>query len=154
MRLWLINWVVKKNHSVGWTALEVTWSVYDSTGWYLFSVSWYCLVLGGTRIGSAKGLYACIYWKKWRFGRVTLMPHSLTHTQTTEYSATQQIFIHYYHIIFSTWMFWWGFYIIHSYYLLIFFICHFIGSAHVLEYISSILLVFFLGHPLYMYFRQ
>ena len=34
-------------------------SVYDFTGWYLVSISWYCLVLGGT--GSAKG---CIYWKK------------------------------------------------------------------------------------------
>ena len=25
-------------------------------------------------IGSAKGLYACIYWKKWRFGGVTPIP--------------------------------------------------------------------------------
>ena len=38
--------------------LDGTWSVYDDTGWYLVSMSWYCLVLGGT--GSAKGLYACI----------------------------------------------------------------------------------------------
>ena len=30
-----------------------------------------------------------MYWKKWRFGRVSPMPHSLTDTQTTEYSATQ-----------------------------------------------------------------
>ena len=30
-------------------------SVYDFTGWYLVSISWNCLVLGGT--GSAKGLY-------------------------------------------------------------------------------------------------
>ena len=34
---------------------------------------------------SVQGFYACIYWKKWRFGRVTQMPDS----QTTEYSATQ-----------------------------------------------------------------
>ena len=33
--------------------------------------------------------YACIYWKKWRFGRVTPMPDILTHSQTTEYRATQ-----------------------------------------------------------------
>ena len=32
-----------------------TGSVYDDTGWYLVSISWNCLVLGGT--GSAKGLY-------------------------------------------------------------------------------------------------
>ena len=32
-------------------------------------------------IGSAKGLYACIYWKKWRFGRVTPMPDTLTDRQ-------------------------------------------------------------------------
>ena len=56
-------------------------------GWHLVSISWYCLVLDGT--GSAKGLYACIYWKKWRFGRVTPMPDTLTHSQTTEYRATQ-----------------------------------------------------------------
>ena len=64
-----------------------TGSVYDDTGWYLVSVSWYCLVLGGT--GSAKGLYACIYWKKWRFGRVTPMPDI---PQTTEDSATQLVY--------------------------------------------------------------
>ena len=27
---------------------------------------------------SVQGLYACIYWKKWRFGQVTPMPDSLT----------------------------------------------------------------------------
>ena len=40
--------------------LDGTGSVYDDTGWYLVSLSWYCLVLGGR--GSAKGLDACIYW--------------------------------------------------------------------------------------------
>ena len=69
--------------------LDGTGSVYDDTGWYLVSISWYCLILGGT--WSAKGLYACIYWKKWRFGRVTPMPDILTHSQTTEYSATQLV---------------------------------------------------------------
>ena len=33
-----------------------TGSVYDDTGWYLISISWYCLILGGT--GSVKGLKA------------------------------------------------------------------------------------------------
>ena len=55
-----------------WLVLGGTGSVYDDTGWYLVSISWYCSVLGGT--GSAGGLYACIYWKKWRFGRVLPMP--------------------------------------------------------------------------------
>ena len=62
----------KRNHSV---VLDGTGSVNDDTGWYLVSISWYCLVLGGT--GSAKGVYACIYWKKWRFGRVLPMPDIL-----------------------------------------------------------------------------
>ena len=39
-------------------------------------------------IGSAKGLYACIYWKKWRFGQVTPMPDR----QTTELRATQLLY--------------------------------------------------------------
>ena len=63
--------------------LDGTGSVYDDTGWYLVSISWYCLLLGGT--GSAKGLYACIYWKKSIFGQVLPMPDR----QTTEYRATQ-----------------------------------------------------------------
>ena len=67
--------------------LDGTGSVYDDTGWYLVSISWYCLILGGT--WSAKGLYACIYWKKWRFGRVTPMPHI---SQTKEYRATQFVY--------------------------------------------------------------
>ena len=66
--------------------LDGTGSVYDDTGWYLVSISWYCLVFGGR--GSAKGLYACIYWKKWRFGRVLPMPDR----QTTEYRATQLVY--------------------------------------------------------------
>ena len=44
--------------------------------WVISGTLWYCLILGGT--WSAKGLYACIYCKKWRFGRVTPMPHTLT----------------------------------------------------------------------------
>ena len=66
--------------------LDGTGSVYDDTGWYLVSISWYCLLLGGA--GSAKGLYACIYWKKERLGRATPMPD----TQTTEYRATQLVY--------------------------------------------------------------
>ena len=65
--------------------LDGTGSVYDDTGWYLVSISWYCYVLGGT--GSAKGLCACIYWKKWRFGQVLLMPD--TQTDNRIYRATQ-----------------------------------------------------------------
>ena len=64
-------------------------AILAGTWWYWFSISWYCLVLGGT--WSAKGLYACIYWKKWRFGRVTPMPDTLTHSQTTENRATQLV---------------------------------------------------------------
>ena len=63
-----------------------TGSVYDDTGWYFVSISWYCLVFGGR--GSAKGLYACIYWKKWRFGQVLPMPDR----QKTEYRATQLVY--------------------------------------------------------------
>ena len=66
---WLIKWVVK---SEIFKLTDGTGSVYDDTGWYLISISWYCLILGGT--GSVKGWYACIYWKKWRFGRVLPMP--------------------------------------------------------------------------------
>ena len=46
------------------------------TWWFWVSITQYCLVL--SCIGSAKGLYACIYWKKWRFGRVLPMPHRHT----------------------------------------------------------------------------
>ena len=66
--------------------LDGTGSVYDDTGWYLVSISWYCLILGGP--WSAKGLYACIYWKKWRFGQVLPMPDR----QTTEYRATLLVY--------------------------------------------------------------
>ena len=69
-------------------ALDGTGSVYDDTGCYLISISWYCLLLGGT--GSSKGLCACICWKRGRFGRVLLLPH--THRQITEYSATQLVY--------------------------------------------------------------
>ena len=68
--------------------LDGTGSVYDYTGWYLVSKSWYCFFLGGT--GSARGLYAFIYWKKWRFGRVLPMPDTLTHSQTED-RATQLV---------------------------------------------------------------
>ena len=67
--------------------LDGTGSVYDDTGWDLVSISWYCLVLGGT--GSAKGLYACIHWKKWRLGQVLPMPDI---RQTTKYRATQLVY--------------------------------------------------------------
>ena len=59
--------------------LDGTGSVYDDTGLYLVSISLYCMILGGT--GSAKGLYACIYLRRWRFGRVTPMPDRHIHRQ-------------------------------------------------------------------------
>ena len=85
-----------------WLVLGSIWSVLISSGWYLVvlgqygavlvgtwwywvSITRYCLVL--SCIGSVKCLYACIHWKKWRFGRVLPIPH----TQTTEYRATQLV---------------------------------------------------------------
>ena len=68
--------------------LDGTGSEYDDTGWYLVSISWYCLVLIG--IGSGKGLYANIYhiyWKKWIFGRVLPMPDIHTDNRIKGYSA-------------------------------------------------------------------
>ena len=81
---WLIKGVVKREiiqmaerDDELKVVFDGTGSVYDNIGWYLVSISWYCLFLGGT--GSAKGLHACIYWKKkWRFDRV--LP--ITDTQT------------------------------------------------------------------------
>ena len=43
-------------------------------------------------IGSVKCLYACIYWKKWRFGQVLPMPDTQTDRQTTEDRATQLLY--------------------------------------------------------------
>ena len=43
-------------------------AVLVGTWWYWISVTWYCLVLSGTRL--LPGFYACIYWKKWRFGQM------------------------------------------------------------------------------------
>ena len=56
--------------------LDGTGSVYDDTGWYLVSISWYCLVLGGTwsANGDLVGCHRC-----------------LTYSQTTEYRATQLV---------------------------------------------------------------
>ena len=52
--------------------------------WYLMELGQHMtiLVLGQYKLvlldisstGSAKGSYACIYWKKWSFGRVLPMP--------------------------------------------------------------------------------
>ena len=83
-----------------------TGSVYDDTEWYLVSICWYYLVLGGT--GSAKGLYACMYWKTWRFGRVLLMPDTLTHSQTAEYGATQLVYSIKFKLSHAI-LFWWFF---------------------------------------------
>ena len=62
------------------------WYLMVQSQYMTILASWYCLVFGDS--GSAKGLYACIYWKKWRFGRVLPMPDR----QTTEYRATQLVY--------------------------------------------------------------
>ena len=73
----------KRNDSVGWTVPYemMNYKRYLMVlGQYLAGLAGTLSVLGGT--GSARqGLYACIYWKKWRFGRVLPMPDiSLTHS--------------------------------------------------------------------------
>ena len=50
-------------------------AIQAGTWCYCVSIKWYCSVLCGT--GSAKGLYACIYQKKWIFGQVSPMPDSI-----------------------------------------------------------------------------
>ena len=83
----------KRNYSVGWTVpyemMNNKWYLIvlgqymtnDDTGWYLVSISWYCLVSGGT--GSGRGLYACMYIFEKSVGLVGLipMPHTLNHRQ-------------------------------------------------------------------------
>ena len=59
--------------------------------WYLMELGQHMtiLVLGQYKLvlldisgtGSAKGSYACIYWKKLRFGRVLPLRDRLTHRQ-------------------------------------------------------------------------
>ena len=39
------------------------------TWWYWVNINWYCLLLGGS--GLVWGFYACLYWKLWRFGRMS-----------------------------------------------------------------------------------
>ena len=46
------------------------------------SISWYRVSIG---------LVCLLYWKKWRFGLVLLISNTLTHSQTTEYRATQLV---------------------------------------------------------------
>ena len=64
--------------------LDGTGSVYDDTGWYLVSISWYCLVLGGT-------WSACMPVYIGKSGDLVGCYRSLTHSQTTEYKATQLV---------------------------------------------------------------
>ena len=54
-----------------------TGSVKDSNGRYWVSMRRYQVVIDVT--GSVEGIYAFIYWKKWRSGQVLPMPHRLTH---------------------------------------------------------------------------
>ena len=87
----------QRNYSVG---ITVPFEVMNHK-WYLMVLGQYMtilgqyklvLVLGGT--GSAKGLYACILntlEKVEIWSGMLPMPHFLTHTQTTDYSATQLV---------------------------------------------------------------
>ena len=95
---WLIKSVVKREIIQLTELCLARWWIISGTWWYwvtiwrywlVLGISWYCLVLGGT--WSAKGLYACIYRKEWSFGWMLPMPHTHTHSQTTEYRATQLV---------------------------------------------------------------
>ena len=48
--------------------LADTWWYWVSLTWYWVRITWYRLALSGT--GLVQGFYACIYWKKWKFGRM------------------------------------------------------------------------------------
>ena len=45
--------------------------------------------------GSVEDIHAFIYCKKWRFGQVLPMPHSLTHSLTTLKDRATQLLIKY-----------------------------------------------------------
>ena len=69
--------------------LDGTGSVYDDTRWYMVSISWYCLVLGGSaKVQQWASLP--VYIEKMEIWSCVTDP-SNTHTQTTEYSATQLV---------------------------------------------------------------
>ena len=63
-----------------YVVLDGTGSVYDDTGWDLVSISWYCLILGGTYIVS-KGL-VCLYILEKVEILSGVTDASLTHSQT------------------------------------------------------------------------
>ena len=65
------------------------WVVQVGTWWFWVSITQYCLVL--SCIGSAKGLYACIYWKKWRFGQVTPMPDRQQNIELLSFSTVSSL---------------------------------------------------------------
>ena len=78
------NWLISNSTGSVWSItgwfmmlLGQYGAVLVSTWWCWVSRTWYCLELGGT--GLIWGLNACIYWKKWRLGRVS--PH---HSRTNE----------------------------------------------------------------------
>ena len=66
--------------------LDGTGSVYDDTGWYLVSISWHCLVKVVHRQQRA-----CMPVYIGKSGDLVGCYRSLTHSQTTEYSATQLV---------------------------------------------------------------
>ena len=66
--------------------LDGTGSVYDDTGWYLVSISWHCLVKVVHRQQRA-----CMPVYIGKSGDLVGCYRSLTHWQTTEYSATQLV---------------------------------------------------------------
>ena len=92
----------KRNYSVGSTVpyemMNYMWyqqvlnvlghmAMLAGTWWYWVSISWYCLILGGT--GSALGFYD--YWKKWRFGRVPPIPDTQSLTDNRMNKATHLV---------------------------------------------------------------
>ena len=68
-----------------------TGSVWGGTGWYVVVLVQYNLVLLGIKWYWVSKVRLCLYniEKKRRLGRLLPIPDILTHTQTTEYRATQ-----------------------------------------------------------------
>ena len=70
--------------------IGATRSVWGGTGRYLMVLGQYNLVLLGIKwCWFSKGLFWLYILKKWRFGRVSPIPHRLTERQTRKNSATQ-----------------------------------------------------------------
>ena len=84
-RSWVTKWIYPT------TCYLNHWSPTYNNSWYLvvLSKSQYEAVIDV--IGSVQGIYAFIYWTKWRFGQMLPIPDSLTHWQTLKERATQTL---------------------------------------------------------------